>query len=216
MSADESMLADVPGLIRVESSDPDEMLARCQEMTRSHYAHDEIYGRYCTVTEHIECPPEETFGYLSRGHHLEEWSYSVRDFTPAGPPGLWVGCDRLGGNTRIFCRVRNHPGAMTVDYHCAWDQGDELWMIYLMRVVPAELVLGRTGSVVSWTNCRHPYYDDNPRPELAPHPERPWVGQFWDLFAAGHAVEMANLKTILEYRHRNGLAVSVPPAVARR
>ena len=58
--------------------------------------------------------------------------------------------------------------ARTVDYHCAWDQGKHLWMIYLMRVVDAQVVLDKPGSVVLWTNCRHPFYDDNPYPETAP------------------------------------------------
>ncbi|MEV6598711.1 SRPBCC family protein [Actinoplanes sp. NPDC051346] len=212
MSTDESMLADIPGLVRVENTDVAQLMERCQEMTRPSYPHEQVYGQHCTVVEHIDCPPGDTYAYLSRGHHLEEWTYSVRDFRPAGLPGLWVGRDRLDLDTAIYCRVRTQAEAMTVDYHCAWDTGDDLWMIYLMRVVPAEAVLGRPGSVVTWTNCRHPHYDRNPRPDLAPRPDRPWVGQYWDLFAAGHALEMRNLKTILEHRHRNGLPISVPPA----
>ena len=34
-----------------------------------------------------------------------------------------------------------------------------------------------------------------------------WVGQFWDLFYAGHTLELANLKAILEYRHANNLPI---------
>lgn len=216
MSAEQSALADIPGLTRVETTGRDELMARCTEMTRAVYPHDQVHGRYCTVEEYIDCPPEQVYEYLSKGHHLEEWTYSVRDFSPAGRPGLWVGRDRLDEDTSIYCAVKAHPGPMTVDYHCAWDQGEELWMVYLMRVVPASLVLGMPGSVVTWTNCRHPYYDDNPRPELARRPDRPWVGDFWDMFHAGHTLEMANLKAILEYRHHNGLPVSVPPPRAVR
>ena len=63
-------------------------------------------------------------------------------------------------------------------------------MIYLMRVVDAQSVLDKPGSVVLWTNCHHPFYDDNPYPEAAP-PERPvWVGDFWDMFGAGHELEL--------------------------
>ncbi len=54
---------------------------------------------------------------------------------------------------------------MTVDYHCAWDQGKHLWMIYLMRFVDAETVLDKPGSVVLWTSCHHPFYDRNRRVE---------------------------------------------------
>ncbi|WP_234326417.1 hypothetical protein [Streptomyces sp. NRRL S-337] len=53
-----------------------------------------------------------------------------------------------------------------------------------------------------------------PHPERAPRPDRPWVGDYWDLFYAGHTVEMHNLKAILEHRHRNGLPVSAAPSRA--
>jgi hypothetical protein len=95
-----------------------------------------------------------------------------------------------------------------VDYHCAWDQGKHLWMIYLMRILDAQVVFDKPGSVVLWTNCPHPFYDENPYPETAP-PKRPvWVGDFWDMFGAGHQLELQTLKAIAEYRHRNGLPVT--------
>ncbi|MEV8509169.1 SRPBCC family protein [Actinoplanes sp. NPDC051475] len=214
MSTDPSMLADIAGLLRVESTGQDEMVARCRELTLPAYPHQQVYGTYCTIQDHVDCPPEQVYDYLRQGHHLEEWTYSLRDFEPSGVPGLWVGFDRLAEDTRIYCRTVANPDAMTVDYHCSWDQGDELWMIYLMRVIPAPLVLGRPGSVVTWTNCRHPHYDRNPYPSLAARPGRPWVGDYWDLFYAGHTVEMGNLKAILEHRYAAGVPVNVPPARA--
>ena len=111
-----------------------------------------------------------------------------------------------------------NAAAKTVDYHCAWDQGKELWMIYLMRVVDAQLVLNKPGSVVLWTNCHHPYYDENPFPETAPADRPVWVGDLWPLFYAGHLVEIQNLKAILEHRHANNIAIGphVPGVEARQ
>ncbi len=211
MSVDRSALADIAGVVSVENTDPRQLAARCRELTRDSYPHRQVYGDYCTIEEYIDCPPQETYAYLRQGHHLEEWTCTLRDFRPAGTPGLWVGRDLLTAGTSIYCTVAAHDGAMTVDYHCAWDQGEKLWMVYLMRVIPAEVVLDRPGSVVTWTNCRHPFYAANPYPEKAPVPDRPWVGDFWDLFYAGHTLEMRNLKAILEHRHRNGLPVCVRP-----
>jgi hypothetical protein len=196
-------LADVEGLVRCEEYDRDALGEQVTELTHSVYPHAQVYGEYCTIHGHIECPPELVFAYLANPFSLLEWTYSVRQLRETDREGLLVGVD--ASDTPIYVRTLSNPQAMTVDYHCAWDQGDELWMIYLNRVVPAELVLKRPGAVVLWTNCRHPYYDANPFPALNPNPARTWVGEWWPLFYAGHTIELANLKAILEHRYRRGL-----------
>jgi hypothetical protein len=201
--ADPSHLSAIPGLIRCEHFDREALGEHITEMTHTVYPHDQVYGRFCTVHAHIECPPEALFAYMANPMSLVEWTYSVRKLRPAGPDGLLVGVD--SGETPIYCRAVCSKEALTVDYHCAWDQGSELWMVYLNRVVPAESVLGRSGSVVIWTNCRHPYYERNPFPALNGNPKRAWVGEWWPLFYAGHTIELSNLKAIVEYRHREGL-----------
>ena len=70
----------------------------------------------------------------------------------------------------MYFKTIANQAAGTVDFHCAWDQKDKLWMIYFMRVIPAELVFNKSGCVITWTNCRHPYYNENPFPETAPPP----------------------------------------------
>lgn len=195
-------IADIPGLVRIENTDLDEMMEKCMELTHAVYPHDQMFGRFCTVEEYIDCPPEIVFDYLADANNLSEWTYSTRDMKPAGQDGLVVFYDAVGGKTtNCYCRTESNREAMTVNYHCAWDQGDHLWMIYLIRVVPARLVLDRPGAVVIWTNCRHPFYDANPFPDKAPADREGWVGDVWDMFFAGHAIEMRNLKTILEHRH---------------
>ena len=145
---------------------------------------------------------------MAHTRSLEEWTYTLCYFTPTEEPGLWLAYDRLLPDTEIYTRTVANAEARTVDYHCAWDQGKHLWMIYLMRVLDAQVVLDKPGSVVLWTNCRHPSTTDNPYPELAPPERTVWVGDFWDLFGAGHGLELKNLKAIAEYRHRNGLPIT--------
>ena len=195
---------------RIENFPKDDMNALAMDLTHAVYPHDDVYGKYCSLEEHIACPPEDVFRYLADVSTLAEWTYSLRDEKPAGGD-MVVFTDKIGGKTKCFTRVVANQAAMTVDYHCAWDQGDKLWMIYLMRVIPAPLVLDKPGSVVLWTNCRHPFYDDNPHPEKAPPGRKVWVGDMWPFFYAGHHVEMQNLKHILEYRHANGLPI-IPEA----
>jgi hypothetical protein len=203
-SVDPAGLAAIPGLIRCEQYDREALGEVITEMTHTVYPHDQVYGQFCTVQTHIDCPPDEVFAYMANPLSLLEWTYSVRALRPTGRPDLLVGVD--SGGTPIYCRTRSCAEALTVDYHCAWDQGDELWMIYLNRIVPAEAVFKRPGSVVIWTNCHHPYYDRNPFPELA-RTRREWVGDWWPLFYGGHSIELANLKAILEHRHRRGVSV---------
>ena len=195
---------DIPGLKRVETFSKDDMQSLCMEETHAVYPHDDVYGNYCTLEEYVDCPPDDVFNYLSNTTCLEEWTYSLRDFEKTDEPDLYVSWDKIGGETKIYTKTVSNAAARTVDYHCAWDQGKKLWMIYLMRVVPAQLVLDRPGSVILWTNCKHPYYDENPFPEAAPENRKVWVGDMWPFFYAGHKVEMDNLKAILEYRHKHG------------
>ena len=204
----------IEGLIRIETTSKEQATPIIMEQIRSVYPHDQVFGEYCTVNDYIDCPPGELFEYLADTRSLEEWTYSLRGFVPTEEPGLWMAHDKLGaGNEKqtgspIFTRTVANREARTVDYHCAWDQGTHLWMIYLMRVVDAKVVFDKPGSVVLWTNCHHPFYDKNPYPETAP-PKRPvWVGDFWDMFGPGHLLELKNLKAIAEYRHHNGLPVT--------
>jgi hypothetical protein len=212
---DITYLKNIPGLDRTETTSKEEMRGILSDLTHAVYQHEDLYGAYCPIQTYINCPPEKVFAYMQDTLSLEEWSYSLREFAPASEEetrhapdtaAIYVGYDKIGTNTKIYCKTVANKDALTVDYHCAWDQGFDLWMIYLYRIVPASLVFKKEGSVIFWQNCRHPYYDQNPYPELAP-PGRPWVGQFWDLFYAGHTLELANLKAILEYRHANNLPI---------
>ncbi|RMI33976.1 SRPBCC family protein [Nocardia stercoris] len=198
---------ELPGVLRIENSDRDATAPIIMDMLRSVYPHDQIYGPFCPVQDYIAAPPRELYEYLADTRSLEEWTYSLRGFTETDEPGLWVSADRLGPNTEIYTRTVANPDAMTVDYHCAWDQGEHLWMIYLMRVIDAQVVLNKPGSVVTWINCNHPFYEQNPFPEAAPPGRKVWVGDFWEMFSAGHRLELANLKAIAEYRATHGLPI---------
>ncbi|AWK76818.1 SRPBCC family protein (plasmid) [Rhodococcus oxybenzonivorans] len=198
----------IPGVYRIENISVKEGMPMILDMTRAVYPHDDVYGQYCTVQDFIDAPPDEVFEYLSDPRSLEEWTYSMRGFEETEEAGLWISDDRIGDNTKIYTRTVSSPDARTVDYHCAWDQDKHLWMIYLMRVIDAQVVLNKPGSVVLWTNCHHPFYDENPYPETAPSDREPWVGDFWELFYAGHLMELRNLKAICEHRYAHGQPIT--------
>jgi hypothetical protein len=203
MRANERALAEIGGLIRCEQYNREAMAEQLTELTHTVYPHEQIYGEFCTVQTYIDCPPQRVFEYMSNPYSLVEWTYSVRQLRATQKPDVLVGVD--SADTPIYVKTISCREALTVDYQCAWDQGDELWMIYLNRIIPADAVLKRPGSVVVWTNCHHPYYDANPFPELNADPKRTWVGDLWPVFYAGHTIELANLRAILEARYRGGL-----------
>lgn len=197
----------IPGVIHAERTPPDALLASGAVRSSATYDFADVYGRFCPVQCVIDCPPADVFRYLSDSLNLAEWTYSTRDLRPTATAGVWQGRDLLAEDTSLYVRTESCAESMTVDYHCAWDQPDQLWMIYLMRVIPAGPVLDRPGSVVTWVNCHHPNYDANPYPETAPAGRAAWVGDFWPMFPAGHELELANLTAILEHRHRDGLPI---------
>jgi hypothetical protein len=199
----------VPGVMRIENAPREDAQPVIIDMLRSVYPHERIYGDFCPVHSYIAAPPRGVYDYLADTRSLEEWTYSLRGFQETETPGLWVSYDRLGDPhpSKCYCRTVANPDAMTVDYHCAWDQGEHLWMIYLMRVIDAQVVLNKPGSVVTWINCHHPFYDENPYPQTAPAGRKVWVGDFWDMFSAGHQLELDNLKAICEYRAAQGLPI---------
>lgn len=198
-------LSGISGLFRSEDFPPESSMPKFIHETKDSYDREEVFGDYCTVYQYIKCPVDKAFEYAANPYSLEEWSYTVRDLEPAGPD-LLCGREALVPNTKIYVKTESNKETGVVDYLCAWDQGQELWMRYLCRFVDAEPVFKKPGCVLLWTNCRHPNYLRS-SPEKPEHiqkgqqrKDRPWVGDVWHLFKAGHQVEAENMRAILEAR----------------
>ena len=86
----EDIPSQIDGVTRIETHPREKATPIIMEMMRSVYPHDDVLGRYCTVNEYIDCPPDELFDYLSDTRSLEEWTYSLRGFERTDEPGLWV------------------------------------------------------------------------------------------------------------------------------
>lgn len=196
---------EIPGVYVCEDHSIPEIMAKLEGVAKETYSQEEIFGNYCTVCEYIQCPVEMAFEYAANIYSMEEWTFSLRQLKPIGG-GLYKGLDLLAENTSIYIRAEAYPDSKVVDFPCAWDQGQELWMRYHYRFLDAMPTLRKPGTVMLWTNCKHPYYDRN----LADVPgyisegrnrtERDWIGHFWPYFYAGHLLEARNMKAILEYR----------------
>ncbi|MFC9433114.1 SRPBCC family protein [Nocardia sp. NPDC057030] len=194
-------LDDIPGLFRCETvsrADATNQLLALTRQLRAGAADREVY----TVHQHVDCPPEVLYDYLLDIRSVEEFTYSMRDFRPNGDTGRYVGVDATDPGTTIHLRIIGNREVGTVDYESAFDQGDDLWMVFCGRVLSARRVQRRSGALVSWTIWRHPYYDKNPYPRLSPRRGRVWPGSMWPLFHACDVLELRNLQTILEHRAR--------------
>lgn len=213
---DQSAAAMLPGatpdldsldLVRRENTSQETMLKLIDAGTKETYSHDEMFGRFCTITEYVEVPYDLVFDYCADTLFLQEWTYSVRDLAPIGGE-VYRGWDAIQPNTEIYMRTQSLKGLDygVVVYECAWDQGDELWMRYHLTIVNSEKPLGKPGTIISWTNCKHPYYDRNvvDVPDYITdgraRTDRLWVGDIWPVFHSGHWIEMNNLTKILKHR----------------
>lgn len=200
---------DIPELYSSEDHGIPDVLAKMQSLTKDTYTHQEIFGTFCHLGEYIAVPLDIVFEYAANVYSLEEWTFSLRQCEHIGG-GLYKGKEMLGNETYIYIRSNAYPDSGVVDYLCAWDQGDELWMRYYFRFIDAMPTIGKAGTIVLWTNCKHPYYDKNtthPIPayikEQIDRTDRTWVGDMWNGFDAIHQIEMNNLKRILEYRYQH-------------
>lgn len=210
---DSSDLKNIPGLIKVENTPLDKLQELTNSMIKPQYSHQEIFGKFCFLGEHINVPYEVAFEYAANIHSLPEWTLSLRDVRHMGG-GLYRGTEAIEStdpnhpNTEIFIRADSMKGAEhgIVFYPCAWDQGHELWMRYYFVFIDSQRTLNKPGTVVLWVNCKHPYYDRNYKnvpnyiAEGQNRKDRQWVGDLWDAFYPLHVFEMNNLKRILEYR----------------
>ena len=178
----------IDGVIRIETTPREETAADHHGEMRSVYPHDQVFGQYCTVNDYVDCPPDELFEYLSDTRSLEEWTYSLRGFTPTDEPGLWEAYDRLAARTTtIYTRtVANPAGAdrrLPLRVGPGQTSVDDLPDAGRRRASGARAsrvrsCCGPTATTRSTTS--------NPYPETAP-PQRPvWVGDFWDMFGPGH------------------------------
>lgn len=201
-------VGEVPELFRSEEHGLGDLIPRIKALTKETYSHDEIFGQFCQLGIHIDCPVDMAFEYLANVYSLEEFTFSLREFRHVGG-GLYRGIDKIAGGsgeTVIYLRSDAYPETRVVDHTCAWDQGGELWMRYHFRFLDAMPTIRKAGAIMLWTNCKHPYYDRNVTdiPDYISEPrsrtDRAWVGDIWPQFDAIHKIEAGNLKAILEHR----------------
>ena len=101
---------------RFENFGKDRMNGLCMEMTHAVYPHDEIYGNFCTLQAHVECPAEDIFEYLATPYTLAEWTYSMRDFGEPDANGVVESTDKIGGETKIYTKVVANRDALTAGF----------------------------------------------------------------------------------------------------
>src|SRR6516164_6281920 len=105
MSRSPSEIDRLPGVHRIENCRKEELTSLAMELTHAVYPHEEVYGQYCSLEEYIDCPPEKAFEYLADVYTLQEWTYSLRDFTTMDDSGMVIATDKIGGATKIYTRA---------------------------------------------------------------------------------------------------------------
>lgn len=198
----------IKGLYRFEEHPWAEAFARWDRDTKEKYSHDEMFGKWWTLSDFLDVPVDFAWEYVSNIYSVEEWSYGIRDLKHSGG-NIYRGIDRVAKNTDIFLRSEPHHDAKTVDYHYAWDQKEDLWVRCFFRFVDAQSVVNRPGTILTWFSWKHPFYDK----KLPGQPSwlkdaqnktgRVWLGDYWRYFWAWRRSEADNLRYILEHRYHS-------------
>ena len=203
----------ISGLLHAETAPPAQVNQLCSGLLKDHYSHDDVFGSYCFLADHIAAPYDQVVDYCANPLGLVEWTMNIRNLVPH-KHDLWRGQmifsadDVPKPTTDIYIRAEVARGAeqSLICYPCAWDQGEELWMRYYFILADAERTLAKSGTVVLWVNCKHPYYERSAAPvpsyieQGRTRTDRPWAGDAWALFYPLHRLELNNLKRILEHR----------------
>lgn len=198
----------IKGLYRSEEYSPVDAYARFERETKEKYSHDEIYGKWWTISEFIDVPADFAYEYVSNIYSLEEWSFGIRDLKHIGQ-GTYQGQDNFTKPTEIFLRSEVFRDAKAVDHYYAWDQREELWMRHYFRFIDAKWVLNRPGTLLTWSSFKHPYYDKKSAAlpawlkDAQNKKGREWLGDYWRHFHAWHKSEADNLRYILEHRYHS-------------
>src|ERR1700722_4025934 len=95
----------IDGVVRIEPSPLEQTAPTFMAKMRSAYPHEGRFGQYCTARGCAECPPDELFEYLAHPQSLEEWTYTLRDFTPTEESGLWLAFFKDTAATEIYTRT---------------------------------------------------------------------------------------------------------------
>src|SRR3979411_1050268 len=99
----------IDDVVRIETAPREKATPIIMEMMRSVYPHAQVLCECCPCNSFIDCPPDELFDYLSDTRSLEEWTYSLRGFTPTDEPGLWLADHPPGVGARFFTRAATTP-----------------------------------------------------------------------------------------------------------
>jgi hypothetical protein len=194
----------IPGVVNCFLPNFQAAVQELEVMTKPTYTHEEVFGKHVTIMEHIEVPIDMVYEYAANIYSLEEFSATIRQMEYVGG-GIYRALDVLGAYTPIYFQLKTFPDSYCIDCLCAWDQPHEMWMRYHWRLFDSMPVIGKAGTIVLWTNFKHPYYDkSSPAPAYVAkprdQPDRLWVGDFYNQFFAAHTLEGRNLKAILEHR----------------
>ncbi|NJD52870.1 MAG: SRPBCC family protein [Candidatus Methanoperedens sp.] len=179
-------------IINIENTSREDIWSLIRLRTKEYYSHNDIFGKFCNVNQYIDVPVDFAYAYLSNIKNLEEWTFSVRSLKHIGE-GLYEGVETIVENTKIYIRADCYPESKVIDWPCAWDQKEALWMFYATRLLNARPALGKDGTILIWTNFRHQNYINGPRPELI---------EGWNYMHVIHGIEANNLGIILENKYR--------------
>ncbi len=132
-------------------------------------------------------PLQDAYDFIANTYNMNRWTLSMRRLEEI-EPGLFQGDEDATPTGKIFIRAEHDPQNHLITWRCGHESPQDLWIVYKGFLVDAMPSLGRPGTAFFWTNFVHQRVKEDPQLRFG----------FKCMYAA-HALEMANLKAILEH-----------------
>ncbi len=180
------------GIVSVDTYSKGELQRMIEAGYRPEIPWMEAYGEFVDVNAYVPgLSVAEAYDYVQDTNHLAEWTISVRNIQPMG---------QLNGRNRvsatesmppggtIYLLEEKHPEVSTMEWWVGHSP-DDIWMRYYIRILDAQVYMGKPGIIIDWVNFGHANFDRNP--DL----KQGFLGM-----KIAHAIERDNMIKILRWR----------------
>lgn len=181
------------GIVSVDTYSKSELSQMLEAGYQPEITWQAAYSEFVDVDAYVpDLTVSEAYDYLQNTYNLPEWTMSVWNVQPMGT---------LNGRNRFSFQEQLPPGGTLYlleqkypeVYTMEWWVGhapEDIWMHYYIRILDAQVYMGKPGIIIDWVNFGHANFERNPD-----------LMQGFLQMKVAHGVERDNMIKILHWRH---------------